>query len=238
MGLFFAMAIAAMQEASPAPMNVPVIGQGVTATAVANDSPDSARIDEAFRIIRAGRPAEAIPILDSITMRLEKLYAGEKRQIFSSSSLKESFVYAALSAKTNKDSLVLDENWGMAHFLKGFALIDLGRAEEAKVQLDRAIALAPVNAQFLAERAEWHKSRKDWTKAIVDFEAASRAAEFSPDAAQNSHKARALRGIGFVKIELGDLKEAEKLFKQSLKIDPDSANARQELEYIKSLKRN
>lgn len=200
-------------------------------------NPDSAKIDEAAKLIQAGTPAEAIPILDGIIERAEKAHAGEKRQIFSASSMTETFLYATLAAAAKKDAIVVDDTWGMAHFLKGFALVDLDRADDAKAQLDRAIELAPMNAQFLSERGEWHKNRRDWAKAYADFESASTAAEFSPDDIKKSHKARALRGMGFVKIEQRDLKSAEKLFKQSLKLEPNNANARSELDYIKSLKR-
>lgn len=200
-------------------------------------NPDRAKIDEAFSLIKGGKPTEALPILDQIIARCEKAHAGEKRQIFSASSMTETILYAGLAAAAKKDALVLDDTWGMAHFLKGFALIDLNRPGEAKTQLDRAIELAPMNAQFLAERGEWHKGRKDWTKAYADFDSASTAADFSPDDLKKDHKARALRGMGFVKIEQGNLKGAEKLFKQSLKFDPNNAKARSELEYIKSLKR-
>jgi tetratricopeptide (TPR) repeat protein len=222
--------VAAIQTASTQ-------GNTVNIDPAPDPNPDSIKIDEAWEIIQAGTPADALPILDGIIDRSEKAYSGETRQIFSARSLPETFLYTTLAAAAKKNALVVDDTWGMAHFLKGFALVDLNRPDEAKAQLDRAIELAPMNAQFLAERGEWHKNRKDWAKAYADFESASTAAEFSPDDIKNNHKARALRGMGFVKIELGELKEAEKLFKQSHKLEPDNPNARSELEYIKSLNR-
>lgn len=47
----------------------------------------------------------------------------------------------------------------------------------------------------------------------------------------------ALRGIGFLLIELNDLDQAESMFKKSLELDPSSNIARNELQYIKQLKR-
>lgn len=130
----------------------------------------------------------------------------------------------------------MNESSGEAYFVKGFALVDLGRADDAKPYFDKAIALAPMNAQYLAERGEWYKSRKDWAHAYEDYESASSAAEFSPDGRKNAEKARALRGLGFVRIEQGELKEAERLYKESLRYQPDNAGARSELDLIKSLK--
>ena len=237
MSLFLA-TIAAMLAAAEAPENSQVPApQSETAVPAEGDA-DSARIEEAYKLIEARRPGEAMPILEELIERSEKLHASEKRQIFSARSLAEAFFYTALAQKAKKDVVVLNEDWSTAHFLKAFALIDLNRPDEAKPHLDRAISLAPMNAQFLAERGEWHKNRRDWSSAMADFEAASTAAEFSPDAIKAREKARALRGIGFVKIEQGELKEAEKLFKESLKLEPGNANARSELEYIKSLKRS
>jgi tetratricopeptide (TPR) repeat protein len=92
-----------------------------------------------------------------------------------------------------------------------------------------------MNAQFLAERAEWFKSRKDWPNAFADFLSASTAADFSPDEAKSSEKRRALRGMAFVRTEQRRLKEAEKLLNECLKIDPSDANAKRELDYIRSL---
>lgn len=195
-------------------------------------------IDRAYELIKAGKGEDAFTILDALIARSEKQYANDRRQIFSSRSLGESLIYTSLSQKIGKDVLVLNEDWATAHFLKGFALIDMNRSAEAKPQLDRAIALAPMNAQFLNERGEWYKSHKDWAKAYADFESASTAADFSPEDIKDHDKARALRGMGFVKIEMNELKEAKKLFKQSLKLEPNSSIARSELQYIESLEKS
>ena len=50
-----------------------------------------------------------------------------------------------------------------------------------------------------------------------------------PDA---SLAARALRGMGYNKIEMGDLDAAENLFRQSQEYDPGSEAAKVELGYI------
>ena len=44
--------------------------------------------------------------------------------------------------------------------------------------------------------------------------------------------ARALRGMGYNKIEMGDLDAAENLFRQSQEYDPGSEAAKVELGYI------
>ena len=42
--------------------------------------------------------------------------------------------------------------------------------------------------------------------------------------------------MAYVRVEQKDLDGAEKLYKQSLELEPDNAGARSELEYIKSLR--
>ena len=197
-------------------------------------SANGAKIDQAANLIKAGQAAEAIKILDVVIADEGARHRDSSQIYFSARSLVEAIVYTGLAGAQSKNSTILDDSWAYGHFLKGFALIDLGRSDEAKAEFDNAIGLAPMNSQFFAERAEWHKNRKDWSNAYADFESASNAAEFSPDDAKKAEKARALRGMGFVRIEQGEFKEAEKLFRQSLKLQPGNEGALSELEYIKS----
>lgn len=199
-------------------------------------SANSTKIDQAMTLMKAGKATEAIAIFDAVIADEESRHQDQSQQYFSARSLTEAIIYSTLAATQKQNSSVLDDSWAYAHFLKGFALIDLGRPDEAKPHFDKAIALAPMNAQFLAERGEWHKTRKDWPNAYADFESASSASEFSPEDAKKAEKGRALRGMAFVRIEQGELKDAEKLLKQALKLNSDDAGARSELEYIKSLK--
>ena len=232
MPLIESLALIALQPSAPATVDA------AQSSPAATDAKEVDEIGQAYEIIKAGKPADAMRILDALIARFEKQYANEKRQIFSSRSLGESLIYTSLSQKIGKDVLVLKEDWATAYFLKGYVLIDMKRFEEAKPQLDRAIALAPMNAQFLSERGEWYKSRKDWLKAYANFESASTAADFSPEDIKDHDKARALRGMGFVKIEMNELQEAKKLFRQSLKLEPDNSVAKSELQYIESLERS
>jgi tetratricopeptide (TPR) repeat protein len=235
--LLRALALVSAQPETPPFIKV-TNDNGVTGTIESNSSAESAKVDEAYLLMKSGKLAEAIAIFDSIIAQMEAKYANEKRQIFAARSMTETILYAGLAGTQKKDAIVLNDAWATAYFLKGFALIDLNRRDDAKPLFDKALGLSPMNAQFLAERGEWFKNRKEWSSAFADFEAASTAAEFSPDDVKKSEKARALRGMGFVRIEQGELKEAEKLFRQSLKLQPGNSSALSELEYIKSLKSN
>jgi tetratricopeptide (TPR) repeat protein len=204
-----------------------------TESGAIDEAAERRAIEDAYQLVAQKKPAEAIQLLDRLIAVRERTHAGEKRQIFNARSETEALVYMGLAAKNKREALVQGENWSLAIFLKGFALVDLGRTEEAKMMFDRALAMAPMNAHYLGEVAEWHKNRKDWPTAYGVFKQALEASDFSPDEAKNFDKRRALRGLGFVLIEQGKLDDAEALFRQCLAMDPNDAGAKSELQYIK-----
>jgi len=237
MSVLLALAASAAAQSNVSPSAVQVQPKGDAAiTLTTPKDPLSGQLDRAANLIKEHHPKDALPVLDTIISAEESGHHDDKRIIFSARSSEESLFYLMEAAVQKKNAVALDETWSTAYFLKGFALIDLNRADEAKAFLDKAIALAPMNSQFLAERGEWFKSRKDWKSAYADFNSASAAAEFSTDDVKSSEKRRALRGMAFVRTEQGQLKEAEKLLNECVKIDPSDANARRELDYIHSIK--
>lgn len=188
--------------------------------------------DKAWELIRDKKPAEAIVKLDRVIAAEASRHEDEGRQIYCAHSPAETLMYTGMAAQAGKAAVVLDPTWCMAIFLKGFALIDLNRPDEAKPLFDRAVEMAPMNSQFLSELAEWHKTRREWGTAFTLFERSSAAAELSNEENRIAHKGRALRGMGFVLIEQGKLDEAERLFHQALALDPNDAGAKNELQYI------
>jgi tetratricopeptide (TPR) repeat protein len=209
---------------------------GDTSTIDRAKDPLGDQVDGAATLIKEAKPAEALAILDRVIATEEDSHKNEQRLIFSARSLTEAIIYSGIAGTQNKSSVILDNTWALAYFLKAFALIDLQRGEEGKAYLDKALGIAPMNAQYLAERGEWYKTRRDWAKSYDDFEAASSAAEFSPDEQKSYEKRRALRGMAYARVEQGQFKEATRLLRQCLKLDPSDEHAKQELEYIRTLK--
>jgi tetratricopeptide (TPR) repeat protein len=205
-----------------------------------NNGPADAQareIDRAWELVQHGKPADAIPIADKIIADFEANHAASGTLLFCARSTAETLLYSAMAASKKMSAQVLAEDSCYAYFLKGFALIELGRGDEAKPYLDKAITLAPMNSQFLGERGEWFKSRRDWGRAFADFETAASAAELSPEEMKSFDQRRAWRGLAFVRIEQGRLDDAEKLLRQCIDLDPSDAKAKRELEYIASLRR-
>lgn len=73
--------------------------------------------------------------------------------------------------------------------------------------------------------------------ALQTFQRAESAArEFSPPDSKNIELSRAWRGLGYVYVELGQIDEAEKMYKQCLDLDKNDQRALNELRYIQNLK--
>ena len=234
--LSFAFLAAAAQADQPV---VQMTGPNGTTSTMPLELPQSdARLSQAKDLIAKGQPAAALPLADQVIANYEAKYRSNGQIIYySARSLEEGFVYSTLAGMAGRNGVVLNGDWTQAYFLKGFALVELNRSDEAIRWFDKAAALAPMNAQVLAERAEWYKARRDWKKAYREFESARSAAGFAADDAKAREEGRAIRGMAFVRIEQGRLDEAERLLGEALKLDPADQRARDELATIAAMRR-
>ena len=179
-----------------------------------------------------GKPDVALKMVEPIIAAHDKIIADEKRQVYGARTQTETLVYLMMPGPNKEGVIVMGPSWGAALYIKGYALIDLQRGDEARIFLERAVAMSPYNAQFIAELAEWHKARHEWEEALALFQRAQEASEVSPDNSKVGEKGRAMRGIGFVQIEQGKLSEAESTFNKCLELDPGDERAKGELSYI------
>lgn len=239
MSILYALALLVAEPTAPSDnLVVQMKGpDGTTATMPIDPTPKDGRLMQATDLISKGRHAEALPLLDQIITENEAKHRASSRTIiYSAPTLGEALIYGTLASMQQKKSVILDGNWSTANFLKGFALVDLNRGDEAIRWFNKAVALAPMNSQFLAERAEWYKSRRNWGKAYKDFEEARSSANFAEDDVKVAWEGRAIRGMAFVRVEQGKLDEAERLIGEALKLNPADTRARQELELIASMR--
>lgn len=186
--------------------------------------------------VRSGNPQKAVSEADAVISSYQARYNKSDMLYYCSSSPAEALANMATAAALKKSAVSLSSEWCDAYFVKGFALIDLHRSDLAEPELRRATEMAPFNAHYLNEYAELFKARREWQKSHDLFAKALDIAGMAPEASRNQYKARALRGMGFNKIELGKLDEAETLFRRSLEFQPNYPGALTELEYIARLK--
>lgn len=185
-----------------------------------------------LQAIRSGNPQQAVSEADGVIASYQARYKDSDTLYFCALSPAEALANMTAAALRKKSAVSVSSDWCDAHYVKGFALVDLHRGDLAEAELRRATEMAPFNAHYLNEYAELVKSRREWQKSYDIFAKAQDIAELYPEAGRKAVAARALRGMGFNKIELGDLDEAERLFRRSLEFEPGSPAARSELQYI------
>jgi tetratricopeptide (TPR) repeat protein len=205
-------------------------------------------IEKALQSIHAGNPQTAIDqYLDPVIADFEKLVRPDGPQLYSANSLVEALIYGALNSATAKtkgeksrDSEVLSGAWSTALHLKGYALIDLERYDDAKAVLRHGLEIAPIDPALWNELGAILQLEKNWPEALHAFKQAETGANMTVDHDSkevNALLTRALRGQGYALIETGELKKAEKLYKRCLKLDRNDEIAQKELVYIAQLKK-
>jgi tetratricopeptide (TPR) repeat protein len=136
-----------------------------------------------------------------------------------------------------KQAVVVSGAWADALQLKGFALVELHRTDDAKAAFNEAIALAPLYPAPWSELGNIYQTEKNWPEATKAYEQAENGAELVEDKdAGRPFYRRALRGQAFVLTEQGRLDESEALYRKCLAIDAEDSGAKRELDYIAELR--
>lgn len=232
--LIAAMALALVLSACATKPEAPSSPNAVAAT---GDEEANRWVYEAARLVAAHQPAQALPLAEKAIASYENAYRKEADLVYSARSPEESLLYALQGANAKTSTKVYGIHWGLAYFLKGYALVDLQRIAEARLAFDAAIALSPRNSKYLSERGEVENSQKNWAPALAIFKRALDAAEISPPRLKTSETTRALRGMAYAQIELGNLDAAKSLHQLVLLLDPQNKISRNELEYIDTQQR-
>lgn len=195
-------------------------------------------LESAAKLIAAREPEKAIAdFLDVVLLEFNDRFKNETARVYSARTAPEAKYYAAQSAKKGEKSIILNDYWSNALYLKAYALIDIGRVDDAVASLEKAAELSPKNAQILAELAFAHQIRKEWRVTMDLLKKAAEAAEiYSPEQVKNAELAHAWRGMGFVLVEQGKLRKAEKIYRKCLELDENDKRAMAELDYIAQLK--
>lgn len=205
---------------------------------------DDALLVEPMRLLKAGNVDAALPLLDAAIARFEARYGAGTRW-YAARDPAESLAYLAMAAADAdegkpgpKNARILPSDaWPLALYLKGYALIEVKRYDDAHAALERAVALSPFNAGYLTELAQAKRYREDWPGMLATAGRAAEGLAFSPKDEQAPMRARVLRIEGYALTELGRLDEAEAKYRAALAINPDDRLAANEIEYIRRLRR-
>ena len=210
-------------------------GKGFTQ---AEDVEFAKTLDQGAQLIQGHKQQEAIAAFEKVSTAYEEKYKDTPEKIYCARNATESLVYLTKSAIGDKpqSAIVLSSpNWAYAYFLKGYALIDLGKLPEARASIQKALDLMPDNAQFIGEIGHLYQIEKNWDLQIQTFKQMEHAADLDPNT-KSIYLPRAWRGIAFALTEQGKFDESESYYKKCLDMNPNDHTAQNELRYIQMLK--
>lgn len=188
-----------------------------------------------------GQQWAIVNYFDKIISFFETRYKNSKANIYSARSEQEKSYYLRQAAEKDPatNAIVVDWFFAQAYYLKSYALISLKRDSEALALSKRVVNMSPKNSQYLSELAYHYTQLKDWDAALLNYKGAELAAkEFSSEGINKKHLGKALRGQGYVLVELKKLSKAEALYKKALELDKNDRKSIAELQYIQSLRGN
>lgn len=197
------------------------------------EAEDAQRVNEAIAAIKRNEDARAEALLLAVVSRAPTPYAWETatgEALHCRFWDQDEFIHYATLMRDEPSKRMLVwvlSAYPRAYFYLGFLRVKARQFEEAIIYLDAGAALEP-NAKFACEKGQalTHVHR------IKEALACYRSVGPPSPRVTTGTAAIALRGEGFVLIELGDLEAAAEAFHRSLALDPSSPVARDELDYI------
>ena len=211
---------------------------GIDPAVAAKRAADTALLNQAGALIQARQPQAAIDrILDPLIADQQAQIRDIQVPVYCAHSPAESLLYLVAAANAKKPAVVVDGTLCSAYFMRGFAEVDLGELSAARADYDRLIALSPHNPHYLNEVGQFRSRMRDWNGALDLFQRAEEDAKaFSAPGRADAELGSALRGIGYVDVELGKLDDAEATYHRCLEIDANDQKAKAELGYVLNLR--
>jgi tetratricopeptide (TPR) repeat protein len=182
--------------------------------------------------LMAKQPQSAIEAVEPVIAAYEAELRNETRTFYCGMTGAQTLAYMGLAASKKQSAVALGPNFCEALYIKGFALFDLGRIEEAQTIYKRLATLAPMHSHFQLELGMTYRAQRNWQAMLDTCKDAEGLVELSAKDRVNAERGFAWRCMGFALIEQGKLDEAEALFRKCLKLDPHDAKAKNELDYI------
>lgn len=159
------------------------------------------------------------------------------RSISDQAGLGGAVLIAGLNTKDGKSSTTATSfnTYAMAALLLGSIANERRDPRGAIAYLDKGLALQPDNLMLITEKGAAMTVLQRYADALALYESAENI-DFITKLLDPGGEARLQRGKGFVLIELKRLDEAEAAYEAALKLEPNHAGARGELDYIRKLR--
>jgi tetratricopeptide (TPR) repeat protein len=194
----------------------------------ANGQTQPSGLDAAKAMLKAGHPDQSLALVSPIIEQAMSKDAKDPAAICPSAAaaVLQSFIKGNLSISVEND-------WCDAMLVKGYALNELKRPEEAALALKTLVGHAPNNANYLIEYAYTVRVNGELEQSLDLYKRAERIASRLEDKGAAAHwRAVALRGQGFALTELQRWEDAKKAYERSSKYEPTNEITRHELQYI------
>lgn len=205
---------------------------GMAAKAPSLDERMTPELEAAARLLRAHQPQAVVDRLAPVIAAYDADLAHEARRIYCGMSPQETLLYLATAAQDKVSAVVIAPGYCTALYMKGYALVDLGRVAEAKAIYERLLTLAPMYAQYQTEYGQLIRLKKDWPRMLDICTRSAAAAKIADPQIRVFQEGAALRCQGYALIEMQKWDEAEARYRQALVLDPNDAKAKNELTYI------
>lgn len=190
----------------------------------------SPRVDEGWAFVKTRQTDEALKVADECIGKFNALFDKVQTQLaFQIDADYQEYV------KTHAESFQrVDWAYKEALQLKAYVYAGNREFDEALKVIALIEKVAPVSSGTKTEKGFILSSQKKFDESLEVYQEAFAICE--QYRSQAVYKAMSLRGMGFVLIELKQLEEAERFFKQSLDIEPGNETALNELRYIAGLR--
>lgn len=221
---------------APAPTKPAQAAGGAIPVAGNTGEADVQRVVDGVHMIQAGRIQAAIDgPFDEVVHRYESQYGASTQKLFSARGAADALVYSAMGAAARPPvaTEVLGPAWAMAYWGRAYAYNEMARYDDAIVELNKALALAPYDAQYNIELAFDYQQKRQWARSLALYKTAEAFVELTapPEAVANI-TCKALRGQGYNLTELHRYDEARAAYRACLKKIPDEPRSLGELKYI------
>jgi tetratricopeptide (TPR) repeat protein len=199
--------------------------------ALAEGSHLRTKMTEAWKLINKGHYKKAELIADEVITSFHKLFITTKQQ-FAFQSDKEYWEYVK-----NIGTKFQRVDWAYKDALQAKAFTYASKKDFTKALdvIEKIEKIAPVSVGTKIEKAYVLGQMRDFKLAYKTYLSAISVAD--KYTSQLQYKPAALRGAGFILIELNRLDEAELYLKDSLELEPGNSVAINELKYINHLRK-
>lgn len=185
-------------------------------------------LESAKDLLKAGKPDQSLALVDPIIAQAMVKDAKDPKAICPSVA-----VAVLQSFMKGNFSVSVENDWCDAMLVKGYALNELKRPTEAAEVLESLVGHDPNNPQYLIEFAYTVRVNGQLQRSLDLYKQAEKLASKLHDHENAAHwRAAALRGQGYAYTDLQQWDDAVKAYQRSLKYEPGSDIAKNELRYI------